>query len=149
MPHTDRPPRKTSRLSSLSATLIIPYISLLLLLTLTLTGLFYWSGTRAVAGLSDQLLQEMVQRIKLTVDQHMNGSSAVLEVAFPTGLAAPESVATDWDSLYRRFWAATAIHTNPNDYVYYGNLAGQGFGLKRLTGAARPVDRILTRGKPA
>ena len=31
-----------------------------------------------------------------------------------------------------RLWMATSLHTRPNDYVYYGNVAGQGIGLKRL-----------------
>jgi len=59
------------------------------------------------------------------------GSGAVLEAAFPEGMAAPESLVSELDELRTRFWIATSLHRDPNNYVYFGNEQGQFIGLYR------------------
>ncbi|MFA7392847.1 MAG: diguanylate cyclase [Pigmentiphaga sp.] len=80
----------------------------------------------------DELLTEKVERIGQMVDRHILGSGAVLETAFPRGKLASPDIRDNLRELQERFWAATTLHPEPNDYVYYGNEAGQGFGIKRL-----------------
>ncbi len=133
----------TTRFRSLKATLIFPYVLLIILLTITIGLLSYWAGSNTVSRLSERLSLEMVERIGQAVDHHMYGSSAVLEAAFPVGLAASDDIRSDLDAMRTRFWTATTLHTDPNDYVYYGNLAGQSYGLKRLNGNKAEI-RIKT-----
>ena len=121
-----------SHATSLKLTLILPYVVLIALLTGTIGVLSYWAGSRTVSTLSDRLLIEMAERISQAIDRHVHGSSAVLEAAFPDGMPAAPDIRDGWDGLRTRFWTATSLHTQPNDYVYYGNIAGQGIGLKRL-----------------
>ncbi|MFU2489305.1 diguanylate cyclase domain-containing protein [Thauera sp. WH-1] len=116
---------------SLRLVLIVPYVVLVVGLAVALGVLSYSAGSRAVSTVSEQLLLETVSRISQAVDRHIVGSSAVLESAFPDGMPAPPTIEQDFHDIRNRFWVATSIHTDPNNYVYYGNEAGQGLGLYR------------------
>jgi diguanylate cyclase (GGDEF)-like protein len=116
---------------SLRQVLTIPYVVLVLALALTIVGLSYFAGSRAVDTVSSHLLMETVGRIGQAVDRHIMGSGAVLEAAFPDGMPANPTIDADVASLRTRFWIATSLHTDPNNYVYYGNRVGQGLGLFR------------------
>jgi diguanylate cyclase (GGDEF)-like protein len=111
--------------------LIVPYVILVVGLALAIGILSFNAGSNAVSTVSSQLLLEVVGRISQAVDRHVVGSSAVLETAFPEGMPAPTNIENDFHELRNRFWVATSIHTDPNNYVYYGNEAGQGLGLFR------------------
>ncbi len=116
---------------SLRQVLTAPYVVLVLLLTVTLGSLSYLAGSRAVDAVSMNHLREIVGRIGQAVDRHIVGSGAVLEAAFPEGMSAPRSLTSDLDELRTRFWIATSLHRDPNNYVYYGNEQGQFIGLYR------------------
>ena len=118
--------------SSLKLSLVLPFVMLIALLTGTLGVLWYWTGSRTVSTLSQQLMAEMVERIGQAVDQRVRSASAMLETAFPIGLPAGPDIAQDLPALRQRLWAATSLSGQNGDYVYYGNEAGQGIGLKRL-----------------
>lgn len=120
------------QLRSLKLRLLLPYAALIVVLTAVIGGMTYLAGARAVTDLSDRMLQEMAARMRQSIQHHVNGSAAVLEAAFPMGMAAVPDIRSDWDSLRNRLWAATTLHPHTNDYVYYGNISGQGVGLKRL-----------------
>ena len=51
--------------------------------------------------------------------------------AFPEDMPAPVAIETDFDNILTRLWIATSLHADPNNYVYYGNVAGQAIGLYR------------------
>ena len=112
--------------------LTIPFTVLMFSVAVLIGALSYFTGSQAVDTISKHLLQETVARIGQAVDRHVVGSAAVLEAAFPNGMAAPESIDADLAALRTRFWIATSLHTDPNNYVYYGNRKGQGFGLWRF-----------------
>lgn len=126
------PARNKNNPLSLRLLLTVPYVLLVVVLAAALGILSYQAGSRAISTLTDQLLLETVGRITQAVDRHIVGSGAVLETAFPEGMAAPRSIESDLENLRTRFWIATALHTDPNDYVYYGNESGQNLGLLRI-----------------
>jgi diguanylate cyclase (GGDEF)-like protein len=113
--------------------LTVPYVALVLLAAAVIGLLSYRAGSEAVDTLSDYFLTETVNRIAQAVGQHISGSEAVLETAFPTDVPAPESVKDDLETLRTRFWLATTIHRDPNNYAYYGNRKGQFIGLWRYS----------------
>lgn len=113
--------------------LTLPYIVLVLVLAGTIGALSYTAGRDTVDALSDQLLTETVNRIAQAADRHVAGSAAVLETAFPKGMAAPRSVAEDLQALRTRFWLATSVHRDPNNYAYYGDIDGHFLGLWRFS----------------
>lgn len=121
------------QLRSLKLRLLLPYAALIVLLTCVIGGMTYWAGARTVTNLSDRMLAEMAARMRQSIQYHVSGSAAVLEAAFPSGMAARPDINTDWLALRNRLWASTTLHPRTNSYVYYGNVAGQGVGLKRLS----------------
>ncbi len=126
------PMKPVSRLS-LNWLLTIPYVTLLLGLALVVAALSYRAAGHAVDTVSGRLLHETVQRIGQAVERHVVGSGAVLEAAFPHGLAAPADIRTELDALRSRLWIATTLHRDPNNYAYYGNRSGQFAGLWRFS----------------
>ncbi|MFM6992282.1 MAG: cache domain-containing protein, partial [Rhodoferax sp.] len=116
---------------SLKQFLTIPYVILVVVLALTIGALSYRAGSQAVDKVSEHLLLETVGRIGQAVDRYIVGSGAVLEAAFPDGMPMASSIEADLKALRTRFWIATSLHLDPNNYVYYGNRLGQGFGLYR------------------
>ena len=116
---------------SLRMILIVPYVALVLGLATAIGLLSYRAGNTAVMTVSDHLLLETAERIGQAIDRHLVGSGATLEAAFPDGMLAPEDIEKDLNNLRTRFWIATSLHIDPNNYVYYGNAAGQALGLFR------------------
>lgn len=117
---------------SLRQWLTIPFTALVFGVALLIGALSYRTGSQAVDTVAKHLLLETVARIGQAIDRHVVGSAAVLEAAFPNGMAAPDSIDADLAAMRTRFWIATSLHIDPNNYVYYGNQRGQAFGLWRF-----------------
>ena len=117
---------------SLRQWLTLPYVALVFGVAMLIGALSYRTGSQAVDTVADHLLLETVGRIGQAVDRHVVGSAAVLEAAFPNGMAVPDSIDAELPALRARFWVATSLHLDPNNYVYYGNRKGQFFGLWRF-----------------
>ncbi len=122
-----------SRLLTLRQMLTVPYVVLVLVAAIAIGFMSYRTGYEAVDTLSDYLLKETVGRISQAVERHVAGSGAVLETAFPNGVFAPAEVGKDVESLRTRFWLATSVHRDPNNYAYYGDSKGHFFGLWRFS----------------
>lgn len=132
---------------SLKFKLLLPYVLLILLLTLAIGWLSWWAGSRTVSNLGNHLMSELTERIAQAVDRHMYGSSAVLETAFPAEMHAPEDILPDLKSMLTRFYTAASLYTNPSDYVYYGNEQGQGLGLQKLVDGTAQIRLKRTAGQ--
>jgi Cache domain len=122
-----------SRMLTLRQMLTVPYVVLVLVASIAIGALSYKTGYEAVDTLSDYLLKETVGRISQAVERHVAGSGAVLETAFPNGVYAPDLIENDIESLRTRFWLATSVHRDPNNYAYYGDNKGHFFGLWRFS----------------
>lgn len=131
---------------SLRTLLTVPYVALVLAAAAIIGVLSYAAGRDAVDNLSGQLLVETVNRIAQTVDRHVAGSAAVLEAAFPKGVAAPVSIEAELAALRTRFWLATSVHLDPNNYAYYGDREGRFFGLWRHSESEAEV-RLRLQGQ--
>ena len=128
---------------SLRQWLTVPYVVLIIGVSVTIGLLSYRTGSETVDTLSNNLLLETIQRIEQAVDRHLLGSGAVLEAAFPQGLSAPADIGNDVPGLRARLWTATSLHTDPNNFVYYGNEAGQTIGMLRRNN--QQADLIVRR----
>lgn len=117
---------------SLRAALTVPYVLLTIVLAVVIGLISYWAGLRAVEQLSDRLLIDMVQRVSQAVDRHLVGSWVVLEAVVPHSKGAHLEALPTLDELEKRMSIAAGLHTDPNNYVYYGNQAGQFLGVNRL-----------------
>lgn len=135
----------TDRLS-LRSLLTLPYVVLVLALVLLVGALSWRAGRDTVDNLSGQLLAEAVGRISLALERHVGGADAVLETAFPTGLPAPDDLPAALGPLRHRFWLATSVHRDPNNYVYYGDRHGHFLGLWRFSEQEAEL-RLRTSGE--
>jgi diguanylate cyclase (GGDEF)-like protein len=126
-------PTPTPNRITLRQWLTLPFVALVTGVALLIGALSYQAGSQAVDTVADHLLLETVARIGQAIDRHVVGSGAALEAAFPSGIAAPASLEAELATLRSRFWIATSLHLDPNNYVYYGNQAGQFFGLWRYS----------------
>ena len=131
---------------SLRQLLTLPYVALVLGLAVVLGLLSYRTGRDAVDELSERLLAETVGRIGRAVDQQLEGSSRVLDIAFPAGEPAPDEIEPALESLRMRFWLATSVHRELNNYAYYGDEQGRFFGLWR-DGIDSAELRLRLRGE--
>lgn len=137
----------TDRLS-LRQLLTLPYVGLVLALLLMMGALSWRAGSDTVDTLSRQLLAEAVDRISASLARHVGGADAVLETAFPSGLSVQPDVTHELDTLRERFWLATSIHRDPNNYVYYGDHHGHFLG--RVAPQAEEVAVVpVGHGQPA
>jgi diguanylate cyclase (GGDEF)-like protein len=135
-----------SRLS-LRNLLTVPYVLLVLLLALVIGALSFAAGRNAIDNLSGLLLDETVTRISVASTQHISGSQAVLEAAFPMGMPAPTTFDDQALTAMRlRFWIATSIHRDPNNYAYYGDQAGRFYGVFR-SGDVEAEVRVRQTGE--
>ncbi len=132
--------------ASLRQMLTIPYVILVVLAAAVIGMLSYNAGREAVDTLADHVLSETVNRITQAVDKHISGSEAVLETAFPPDIPPSSSILDDLEALRTRFWLATSIHRDPNNYVYYGNRHGQFIGLWRFSETEAQL-RLRTNGE--
>ena len=139
--------RLFSRLS-LRQWLTLPYVLLVCAVALVIAALSYRTGSDAVDTVARHLLIETVERIGQAVDRHVVGSAAVLEAAFPSGMAAADRIETDLPALRTRLWIATSLHLDPNNYVYYGNRHGQFFGLWRFDANEAELRLKLAADQP-
>ncbi len=124
---------------SLRKMLILPSAALVVAVAAVIGWLSYTAGREAVDAVAKRLLLETRGRIGQAVERHVVGSRAVLEAAFPDGMPMPDAIEGELAALRRRFWIATSLHTDPNDYVYYGTRSGQFFGVKRLSASEAEV----------
>jgi len=146
-PAPPRPtPPGTHRYSTLRLSLILPFVALIAMLTGGLGVMWYWTGTNTVSNLSQQLMQEMVERIGQAVRSHLHNSGAMLQAVYPDGLAAGADIRRELPELRTRLWAATSLSGRMGDYVHYGNVAGQNIGLLRQ-GPTRAQLRMKLRAE--
>jgi len=132
--------------SSLAKVLVLPFVVLILLVSLLVGILSYLAGRHAVVSVAEQLLDQTADRVALTVERHIDGAGAVLESAFPRGMPAATDLNADLDNLRSRFWISTSLHPELNNYVFYGNRSGDFVGLFRygLDDAELRVKRAAT-----
>ncbi|WP_432241469.1 diguanylate cyclase domain-containing protein [Herbaspirillum robiniae] len=117
--------------SSLAKVLVLPFVVLIIALSLLIGFLSYFAGRQAVISVAEQMLNQTADRVALTVQRHIDGASEVLESAFPHDLPAAMDINTDLDAIRSRFWSATSMHPDLSNYVFYGNRHGDFVGLFR------------------
>ena len=120
--------------SSLRRVLLLPYVLLILALSLVI-GLFsYQAGSQSVEEVAEHLIEEIAQRIGLTVQQQLGGTRVALGAAVPNELTAPQNLREEQRLLIERFWIATGLNPDINHFVYYGNQRGMSFSMLRRSG---------------
>jgi diguanylate cyclase (GGDEF)-like protein len=119
---------------SLRALLIIPFVLLILILTAVVAWLSYDASQRTAVKLIDNLTVGVAQRVRSAVESHMAPSHLVLEATIPSlreHLENRVDAELSLDAIEAKLRATTRLNLNPNNYIYYGNIANQFVGVSR------------------
>lgn len=93
------------------------------------------AGTDAVYTLTQRILVDMVMRINHATEKHLDGAIIALESVAPstTNLPKAQAFSPDLKSLEEKFWAASGLFMDVNNYVYFGGRDGRFVGVYRIS----------------
>lgn len=120
--------------SSLRRQLVLPYVLLVVFVSVTIGWVSYQAGEDAVKTLSHRVLADMAQRIGSVTEQHLAGALTALNAVDPDPLSLPEpqDFSDDLAALEKRLWIATGLFMEVNNYVYFGGEDGRFVGVNRV-----------------
>lgn len=93
------------------------------------------AGTDAVYTLTQRILVDMVTRINHATEKHLDGAIIALESVAPstTNLPKAQAFSPELKSLEEKFWAASGLFMDVNNYVYFGGRDGRFVGVYRIS----------------
>lgn len=120
--------------SSLRRQLVLPYVALVVFVSVAIGWVSSRAGEAAVQTLSQRVLAEMTDHIGSATEQHLAGALKVLNAVDPdpATLPKPQTFSDDLASLESRLWIASGLFANVNDYVYFGGEDGRFVGVRRV-----------------
>jgi diguanylate cyclase (GGDEF)-like protein len=129
------------RFRSLRATLLIPFVSLVVAVAAAVTWLSYSAGLRAVDEVSRRMIEDVGNRLAQATRQHMATSEVVLNAVAPDAIARGATRGSDPEfatlsptmisDFEKRLWLASGLFPDRNSYVYYGSETGRFVGIQR------------------
>ncbi|TAG49478.1 MAG: diguanylate cyclase [Betaproteobacteria bacterium] len=126
----------SDRFSTLRSALLLPFVAIVIAVALSIAALSYWTGQRAAASLTAQLLQDISDRVTQATTQHLAASKSALLTAAPEPIYAQGGVhlmiPKSLELIEERLWAATGLFPGARGYVYYGSELGAFVGINRL-----------------
>jgi diguanylate cyclase len=125
---------------SLHATLIVPFVLLVVAVACGIYWISYSAALRAVDEISDRLVEDVAARVAQAASQQLAGATAVLNVAVPEGaqrldettemaFLTPNTVSP----MEQRLWLASGLFGDNYRNVYYASESGRFLGLYRNT----------------
>jgi diguanylate cyclase len=132
--------------SSLQRALLIPFVSLVIALALTLGALSYFAAMRGVDDFSEQLLGDISNRIVHATTQHLATPKIAINTVAPDAATfvpgATDSIKQftpqTLPQIEDRLWLATGLFPDVSGYVYFGDDEGRFIGVHR-SGAGTEV----------
>lgn len=121
--------------SSLRRELVIPIIVLVIGVSAAIGWVSMKAGTDAVYTLTQRILGDMVNRINLATEKHLDGALIALEsvAPSPSNLPKEQNFSADMKALEEKFWAASGLFMDVNNYVYFGGSDGRFVGVYRIS----------------
>lgn len=120
--------------SSLRRQLVLPYVLLVVFVSVAIGWVSYQAGEEAVSTLSQRMLTDMVNRIGSATEQHLADALTALHSVDPDPKTVPkvQPFSDDLASLEPRFWVASGLFMDLNNYVYFGGEDGRFIGVNRV-----------------
>ncbi len=118
------------KLLSLKAALLVPFVALITGVAILIGALSYRAGAQAVDELAQRRADDILSRIELATDLHLQDSQLVLgtlKANFATGAIDMKSLA----SVEKHLWQIAGL-TESIGYVYFGNPKGEFIGVERF-----------------
>jgi len=123
--------------SSLRRELVIPITALVVGVSVAIGWVSMKAGTDAVYSLTQRILVDMVNRINVATEKHLDGAVTALESIAPSTSHLPKEheFTPDLSVLEDKFWAASGLFMDVNNYVYFGGKDGRFIGVYRISTA--------------
>ncbi len=120
--------------SSLRRELVIPITVLVIGVSAAIAWVSMKAGTDAVETLTQRVLLDVVNRISVAAEKHLDGALIALESVAPNPLSVPEEqpFSTNVRTLEQKLWSASGLFMDVNYYVYFGGKDGQFVGVNRI-----------------
>ena len=120
--------------SSLRRELVIPIAVLVIGVSAAIAWVSMKAGTDAVETLTQRVLLDVVNRISVAAEKHLDGALIALESVAPNPLSVPEEqpFSTNIRMLEQKLWSASGLFMDVNYYVYFGGKDGQFVGVNRI-----------------
>lgn len=121
--------------SSLRRELVIPITILVISVSAAIAWVSMKAGTDAVYTLTQRVLVDMVNRINVASEKHLDGALTALESVAPSSTRVPKEhdFSSDLHVLEDKFWAASGLFMDVNNYVYFGGTDGRFMGVYRIS----------------
>ncbi len=122
------------RKSSLRQQLVLPFVMLVVFVACSIGWVSYRAGEQAVETLTRRVLIDMVDRINASTERHLAGALTALQSISPDPATVPkiQPFSDDLGALEERFWAASGLFMDVNNYVYFCGVDGRFIGVNRL-----------------
>lgn len=120
--------------SSLRRELVIPITVLVIGVSAAIAWVSMKAGTDAVETLTQRVLLDVVNRINVSAEKHLDGALIALESVAPNPLSVPQEqpFSTNVRVLEQKLWSASGLFMDVNYYVYFGGKDGQFVGVNRI-----------------
>jgi diguanylate cyclase len=120
---------------SLRQQLVLPFVFLVIFVSLTIGWLSYHAGEEAVNNLAHRVLLDIVQRINTATEQHLIGALTTLNSIAPDPSTLPreQAFSDDLDALENQLWVASGLFLKVSNYVYFGGADGRFIGINRVS----------------
>lgn len=120
--------------SSLQRQLVLPYVLLVVFVSAAIGWVSYQAGEETISALSQRVLVDMVNRIGNATEQHLADALTALHSVDPDPKTVPKvpPFPEDLALLEPRFWVASGLFMDVNNYVYFGGEDGRFIGVNRV-----------------
>ena len=120
--------------SSLRRKLVIPITALVIGVSAAIAWVSMKAGTDAVETLTRRVLLDVINRINVAAEKHLDGALSALESVAPNPLSVPQEqpFSTNTRLLEQKLWSASGLFMDVNYYVYFGGKDGQFVGVNRI-----------------
>ncbi|MFZ6862114.1 sensor domain-containing diguanylate cyclase [Undibacterium sp. Ji67W] len=121
--------------SSLRRELVIPITAVVIGVAVAIGWVSMKAGSDAVFSLSQRVLVDMVCRINVATEKHLDGALTALESIAPSSSRIPKEhdFNPDLQILEDKFWTASGLFMDVNNYVYFGGKDGRFLGVYRIS----------------
>lgn len=122
------------RKSSLRQQLVLPFVMLVIFVACSIGWVSFRAGEQAVETLTRRVLIDMVDRVDASTERHLSGALTALQSISPDPATVPrvQPFSDDLSALEERFWAASGLFMDVNNYVYFCGTDGRFVGVNRI-----------------
>ncbi|MBC3862399.1 diguanylate cyclase [Undibacterium jejuense] len=121
--------------SSLRRELVVPITAVVIGVAVAIGWVSMKAGSDAVFSLTQRVLVDMVSRINVATEKHLDGALTALESIAPSSAHMPKEhhFNPDLQVLEDKFWTASGLFMDMNNYVYFGGKDGSFLGVYRIS----------------